>query len=47
MSGPMQKHSTMLKRKPPMYVNTMAAEIAHGALTAGLVISSVICAVAS
>lgn len=43
----MTKHSTMLKRNPAMYVKAMARLIAHGAFTAGSLISSVICAVAS
>lgn len=43
----MQKHNTMLNRKPATYVKSIAMEMAHGAFTAGSEISSVICAVAS
>ena len=32
----MQKHRTMLNRKPARYVNSMASEMAHGALISGL-----------
>lgn len=45
--SPITKHKTMLNRKPARYVNSMAMEIAQGAFTSGLEISSVIWAVAS
>ncbi|KAI4237409.1 MAG: hypothetical protein L6R40_005901 [Gallowayella cf. fulva] len=38
--SPITKHSTMLNKNPPRYVNNMAREIAHGAFNSGNEISS-------
>ena len=45
-TSPMQKQRTMVNSQPTTYVNNMAMLMAHGALSSGSRISSVIWAVA-
>jgi hypothetical protein len=43
----MQKHKTMFRRNPAMYVKAIAADKAQGATTSGFLISSATWAMAS